>query len=285
MTNFNISIYTFLKFALVLSMIACGVEKEKGHYDYLFVGHTYDGPAEIDRRIEKLKFSAFDQIWLGGDICSETTREKKTLDYIDDVFDIGSPSTHWALGNHDVRNGNQEWISEYTKRPSFYTTSFNGITLMVLNTSLSPGGDYDTAAVVQQFEMIEAVCDSITNSSHMVVLTHNVVWGEVEQNVLRQANTSFVSYRFQFFPNRFYLNAIYPMFKKVQDKGIQVIHIGGDFGQKASSYEGVSADGVQFLGSGILGLHDKRSRDWKDQYLVLHHDSNAQKITWTFHDL
>ncbi|MBL4705614.1 MAG: hypothetical protein JKY54_13910, partial [Flavobacteriales bacterium] len=79
---------------------------------YLFMGHTYNakptGP-RVDPRLVLLDKSGYSRLWLGGDICSEAFLEKSTVEHMDDVFDLGNPSTQYALGNHDVRNGNMQW--------------------------------------------------------------------------------------------------------------------------------------------------------------------------------
>ncbi|MFT7545150.1 MAG: hypothetical protein ACI8YO_001935 [Gammaproteobacteria bacterium] len=120
------------------------------------------------------------QIWLGGDICSETSREQSTMYYLENLFCVSSDTTHFALGNYDMRNGNLHYITDVTQRPTCYTSTFNGITLMVLNTNFGHMGVYDTIQMKMQFEMIENVCDSIENSSHLIILSHHVFWGLVE---------------------------------------------------------------------------------------------------------
>ncbi|MEZ4827576.1 MAG: hypothetical protein R3C61_15030 [Bacteroidia bacterium] len=43
-------------------------------------------------------------------MCSETTEEFSTLKYLNRHFRLSDPAP-WAVGNHDVRNGNTEWIT------------------------------------------------------------------------------------------------------------------------------------------------------------------------------
>ena len=73
--------------------------------EYIYLGHINEKHNAVDRRIEEADLSKYDQIWLGGDLCSETTREESTLDYVDSLFNLSSKNTHWSVGNHDVRNG------------------------------------------------------------------------------------------------------------------------------------------------------------------------------------
>ena len=84
---------------------------------YMFTGHTYqwytDG-SKVDPRLVELDKSVYNRIWLGGDICSEAMLKRSTLEYIDSLFRIHEPWNHYALGNHDTRNGNLEWYREIT---------------------------------------------------------------------------------------------------------------------------------------------------------------------------
>jgi hypothetical protein len=258
---------------------------------YIFLGHTYETNTRVDERLLKLDYSKYEQIWLGGDICAETTKEESTVEHIDDVFDIGSQKTHWALGNHDIRNGNVNWITERTKRPTYYTTHFDGITLMILNTNFSFGGIYDTINVKTQFEMIQNVCDTISESSHLIILSHNAVWDGIDQiaNLGNFANANFSFLRFNFDPEQRYKEAVYPLLINVRKRGVEVIHIAGDFGQEAASYEFLTSDSIQFIGSGITS-----NTAWNQQFstagipdsiLVLYHDKIQRTVSWGFEEL
>ena len=43
---------------------------------------------------------------------SRQLKIRATLIYLDNIFNLSSPQTHWSLGNHDIRNGNLDWIEE-----------------------------------------------------------------------------------------------------------------------------------------------------------------------------
>ena len=260
----------------------------KKNLEYLFLGHIYQTNSTIDERLEDLDRDYYDQIWLGGDLCAATTSDQSTLDYLDAIFDLGSPNTHWALGNHDVSDGNIHWITEKTKRPTFYTTSFNGISLLVLNTNLAPNGVYDTLLMNEQYELIQSVCDTINQSSHLIILSHAVAWngiGRVE-HVSDAANAEFSYLLYRIAPDKRYHDGIYPMLQEVAARGIQVINIAGDFGQKATEFEAVTDDGIYFIGSGITS-----ESDWNEQFpthgkpdkiLFLKHNPQTKEITWEF---
>ena len=279
--------------ALFLSIcFGCNPELDvnpvKENFEYIFLGHTYQTNTTIDERLEDLDSDYYDQIWLGGDICAETTYEYETLNYLDAIFDLSNLKTHWTLGNHDIRQGNVQWITEKTQKPTFYTTSFNGISLLVLNTNFGHGGVYDTLQLNEQFELIQSVCDTIQESSHLIILSHAVAWRGVDEleHVVDASNAEFSYMRFHISPDKRFADGIYPMLQQVANRGIQVINIAGDFGQKQTQFEAMTEDGIYFLGSGITsetGWNEQFPSYGKpDKILLLHHNTSTQKITWDF---
>ena len=62
----------------------------------LFLGHPYNWRTEntIDPRLEHLPLSAYDGIWLGGDVCARSSKAAATLRYLDSLFQLASSSTH-----------------------------------------------------------------------------------------------------------------------------------------------------------------------------------------------
>lgn len=264
---------------------------EDGIADYLFLGHIYFDDKSIDERIEAKNLDSYSQIWLGGDVCSETTASFGTLQYLDEQFDLGSRTTHWTLGNHDIRNGNIDWITNKTERPTFYTSHFDGVTLLVLNTTFAHGGIYDTIGVQSQYNLIREVCDTIAESSHLILLSHYMVWNAIdsERDNYAIANANFPSFLFNIEPNLKYENGIYPLLVEVRQRGVEVIHIVGDLGQKLSSYEFMSTDSIHYLGSGITSQTEYNSQfptaGKPDSILILHHDLEERSIDWTFEEL
>lgn len=285
-------INAFLFFAALLAVCSCQHDREKypdkGYYAYLFLGHTYQTGNTIDERLLNLDIEYYDQIWLGGDMCAETTAQQETLDYLDNLFGLSRPNTHWALGNHDIRNGNIQWITEKTQRPTFYTTSFNGISLIVFNTNLGHGGVYDTIQLNAQFDLIKNVCDTIQQSSHLIILSHAVAWRNIDQveHVIDAANAEFSYTLFRIAPDKKFADGVYPLLQQVAERGIKVINIAGDFGQKQTAFEAVTADSIYFLGSGITSETEYNSQfpshGKPDKILILYHDPEKQKITWEF---
>ena len=257
---------------------------------YAFFGHIYQWGTEgnyVDSRIEQLNLNQFDRIWLGGDICSEASLKYSTISYINDLFDLGKPGNHWSLGNHDTRNGNIEWITEFTKRPTYYAHSENNITTIVLDGNISP---LDCENLNKQFEIIKTVCDTI-NNGRLIFLVHHGIY----QNVPNVANPQ--TYGHSNLKNwisscssdtNTYLKTIYPMLVKVENRGVDVLHIMGDVGVNAKSYYGVSDDGVEYFGSGInnsmnvlLGTPIVAA----DLILIFTHKLSTDTLTWEFVEL
>lgn len=286
--------YSFLLPFLIL--FACGKDDDiplpeecDTVCNYLFLGHIYETSESIDQRIEGADLSSYSQIWLGGDICSETTQKESTLNYLDSLFNLSSNYTHWALGNHDIRNGNLEWITSRTGRETFYSYYFNGITLIVLNTNYIDSGD--CTLMEEQTSLIQSVCDTISASSHLVLLMHNVVWGGApgikSPTFYANANASWIP--FECNPPKRFIDVVYPQLLKAKDKGVEVVCIAGDMGQTASTFEQVSDVGIVFIGSGItsqITYHEQWPTAGKrDSVLVLTHDLLAKKLSWEFIDI
>lgn len=258
---------------------------------YIFMGHTYASNNTIDERLESFNFVPYEQIWLGGDICAETTKDYGTLVYLDGLFDLESQNTHWTLGNHDVRNGNIDWIVEITGKETYHVQYFNNITLLTLNTNLSYGGVIDSESINAQYQLINEVCDTIQKSSHLIVLTHNVVWADIDDNMMVEeyANSVNTSILFRCSPDQNFKEAVFPLFEKVMQRQIQVIFIAGDFGQNATSYEFITDNGMIFLGSGIASdvPYNEQFPTWglPDKVLVFDHDTLNRDVSWHFLDL
>ncbi|MDX2245234.1 MAG: metallophosphoesterase [Bacteroidia bacterium] len=246
----------------------------------IFLGHTYQKRDRMDRRLEKVNYKKYDQIWLGGDMCSETTEEYSTLKYLDNHFRLGDPRTHWAVGNHDVRNGNTNWITEYTGRDLFYASSDQGLTVLVLNTNFE---DPDCGLLEAQYNLMTTVLDTLQTSSHLVVLTHHCIWGDAVagQDMWMTANGNKPFWRSLCTEGSEFMPDILPRLKAVQARGVQVICLAGDFGQRVKAFEYRSAEGIWFLGSGLnKGLSNEIDPD--DQAMILTFDPVQKSLEWEF---
>lgn len=257
---------------------------------YFFAGHTYQWHTagnKVDLRLEQIDLSGYDGIWLGGDVCSEALLEYETLEYIDGLFDLKHPNTHWALGNHDARNGNWVWLEEMTGRKTYYTSTFNGISYMVLNTNLTP---FDCEQLDDQYNTIVELCDTIENSSHLIFLVHHGIWDSVpglpSPYTYAQSNLKYFSFTCQNNEATF-IKEIYPRLIEVEKRGVEVILIMGDMGHHKVHF--VSDDGIDFLGTGLNRSFyedpEERANAPKDWILEFKHVPAEKWLDFKFHDL
>ncbi len=254
---------------------------------YLFMGHTYQWHTagdKVDERIEKMDLTVYDGIWLGGDVCSEALMLYSTLEYIDSIFNLRNPNTHWALGNHDSRNGNWLWLEELTGKKTYNATYNNGISFMVLNTSLTP---YDCEQLDDQWRMITNICDTIQQSSHLVLLMHHGLWEGVPglPSPYSYAQSNLIHYNFNCYDSKSsFVNEVYPRLVKVKNRGVEVICILGDMG--ARKVEFVSEDGIHFLGAGLNRTYftdtELRAKSPLDWAIVFTHMPTLRKLDWRF---
>jgi hypothetical protein len=246
---------------------------------YLFMGHIYEyntAGDKVDHRVEQMDKTGYDGIWLGGDVCSEALLKYSTVRYIDSLFDLGDPMTFWTLGNHDVRNGNFEWLKEFTGRETYYAHYQNGITIIIMNTNLIPTNCED---MDNQFQIITNVCDTITHSSHLFLIMHHGIWRGVPNlpNPATYAQSDLIYWNSNCDSvNSTFVNSIYPMLLDVKNRGIEVICILGDMGSQHFNMD--SEDGVHFMG---CGLHNSSV----DEVLIFEHIVPNRTITWGFYNL
>jgi len=240
---------------------------------YLHISHTrmYDN-SSIDKEAEQVDYTYYDKLLLGGDMMNISSESEETLDYLNDLFEIAEPSTMWSLGNHDRTDVGL--IENYTGRNNFYSYTDKGITYLVLDTQ------QDTSRIVgDQLQLVKSVLDTIAHSSHLVILTHHLVWmddgGPLAEIADSISNAPLSDCWYCINPNNFYAD-IYPRLVEVQSKGVQVLCIAGDIGNHVNSFEEQTADGVYFLASGIF--YDRPT----NKGLVMQHNVTQQTLTWEF---
>ena len=290
-------------FLLLSLFLSCNLSKpEQNQKQYLFLGHPYDwkNDSKVDPRLEKLEYNQYDQVWLGGDVCSQTTKKESTLEYLDRLFDLGANTTHWTLGNHDIQNGNLQWITTRTKRPTFYTDWVDGICLLVLNTNLfwyydgNPAQD-NCAEKEAQVQMIHAVLDTLQSASHLLILHHHGLFNHLMlddfDEPLSLFNVNAPKIRMTCDSNSFLTTVLYPSLKKVKKKDIEVILVGGDFGMRAKEFSYQTPEGIWLLGSGInnsvsrSNVPDYVTSLDPDKVLVFKHWPEKSQLEWNFVEL
>ncbi len=270
-----------LLFALVYLFFSFPVlQAQTGNASYIFMGHTYQygsGGTKVDYRVEQLDLSGYDGIWLGGDVCSEAMLDYSTVQYIDSLFDLGNPETHWTLGNHDARNGNWEWYREFVGKDTYYAYTSHGITRIVMNTNLIPT---DCESLNKQDKLIENVCDTIQQSDYLILLMHHGLWRNIPPlpNPSTYAHSDLEFWNSNCYDvNSNFVNRIYPQLLEVKERGVQVICILGDMGSGTKKFEMLSDDGIQFLGCGLY------KNEPEDMVLII--EKTGSELTYGFHNL
>lgn len=281
-------IYFYL---LILSTVVVqSAAAQNDTVNYLFAGHTYQFYThgdKVDTRLEGLDLSAYDGIWLGGDVCSEALLEYTTLEYIDDLFNLKHPNSHWALGNHDARNSNWNWLEELRGKKTYYTSHYKGISYMVLNTNLTP---YDCEQLDDQYRILVDLCDTIVQSSHLILIMHHSVWegvpGLPSPSAYAQSNLRYFSFNC-YRPDANFLSEIYPRLVEVKKRGVEVILILGDMGSK--KLDVVSDEGIHFLGAGLNHSKYKdpvdRENSPPDWLIEFKHVPEKGSLEWKFIDI
>jgi hypothetical protein len=265
---------------LLLILISISVQSQT-QKEFLFIGHCYQSGSSttVDYRIEQMDLSKYDGVWLGGDVCSEALLNYSTIQYIDSVFNLGNPETHWALGNHDARNGNWEWYEELSGRKPHYAYNNYDITRIVLNTNLVPT---NCAMINEQFEIISSVCDTIQQSKYLILLMHHGLWegvpGLPSPSFYAQSNLKYWNANCDSVNTNF-VDVVYPKLVEVKQRGVEVICILGDMGSGLKKFQVDSEDGIHFLG---CGLHHNEP---EDMVLIFSYNTESQYLDYNFHNL
>ena len=240
-------------------------------------------------RIQNFDFTDYSRIWLGGDILSESTLNRNNFTYLDGIFDLAAPSTQFALGNHDIRNGNIQFYREATGKKSYNVYSDHGVVSICMNSQLNPSNCEDLNL---QFQMIKNVCDTIQNSSHLVLTMHSCLFYGVPNipppNTFAHSNFGNWNANCSSSTQTF-TTAIYPMLEAVKAKGIVVYVIMGDSGTSTKQFYQASTDSINFFASGIGNSKYLDSAILAaqpvDRVLVFEHVLATQEMTWQFQDL
>jgi len=289
---YNKIISPFTALIIFATILACSLSNESpSEFNYIHVAHTriFDTVNQvIDPRMEKIDYGQFDMVLLGGDLCEESSKDFSTLEYLDSIFDLKSPATLWALGNHD--NANLELVEKATYRPRFYTTHYNGITFIVLYTQEKE--DWICTITGRQLELIKNVADTIQNSSHLVVMTHKLIWIKDHPDMKEHQGVKYYDWSCNYaITQNGWQTEIAPLLHKVEAKGIEVIALAGDIGNNVSEFEVHADDGIDYLASGTnpekKGIkflhfkHDPATSDLKWRFIpVEQFTSGDQSLNW-----
>ncbi len=264
-----------------MSISLVGFTQKTNVVEYIFLGHTAQSgaPNNIDFRAEALDYSKYEGVWHGGDICTTTLLEYSTIQYLDNIFGLSNPESHWSMGNHDWRIGNIEWYKEITNRNTYYAYCSNSITRIVINTNIVPT---NCEMLDDQYEMISNVCDTISESGYLVLIPHHGLWRGV-QNIpapISVGHSDLVYWNSNCYDvNSTFVNTIYPKLVDAQNRGVQVIYLYGDMGAQRKKFDATTDDGIHFLG---CGLH---SNEPEDNVLIFRYDQDLKELGYQFHNL
>lgn len=241
--------------------------------NYICVSHTRTKTNPlIDSMVERVDFSKFDMLLLGGDLAYLTSKDNYTMLHVDSIFDLENENTLWALGNHDYSDLDK--IQEFTNRPPYYSFYNDGITFIVLDTQ-----DSLSNIIGEQKDFFDRIVDTIKESSHLIILHHKLIWmygnAYLEPQISSVSNAELGDCFYCINPNNFY-TSIYPKLLEVKQKGIDVICIAGDIGFQVKEFEYITSDGIYFLASGIY------SGTIGNKVLLFHNDITNKKITWEY---
>lgn len=244
--------FTFLILSL-LFLFSCTKEEPTlppapDTYEFLALGHprTNDN-STIDPEVSQMNFDPYDLLLLGGDIAWSTSRDTGILHLMDSIFDIKSETTLWALGNHDYTN--PALIEDFTGKPNFYHYAFKNISFVILDTE-----DSLTSFTQPQHDLLKAVIDTLQETTHLILLHHKLGWmyghPELESQIDAITNGGSGDCNYCTNPNNFY-ERTYPLLLQVKNKGVEVICLAGDIGNKVTSFDYLTDEGIHFIGTGI----------------------------------
>lgn len=260
----------------VLLLAACQKDKPEPvaeQLEFIHIAHTRTGDnAVFLDDLQRINFQQFDLRLLGGDLAAHTSADEATMDSLDRFFDFRNPNTLWTLGNHDYDD--LALVETYTERPTFFAHHFKGISFVVLDSQ-----DSLSNITAAQIELIKAVLDTMESSSHLVLLTHKLIWlqdeGELAAQINDIANGEAGSCFYCTNPNNFY-QEVYPLLVSARQHGVEIYCIAGDVGFKTKTYYHQTAEGIHFLASGLNGS------DPDNQVLLFEYDEETQVLDWVF---
>lgn len=242
---------------------------------YLHIAHTRTSSnPRMDEVVESLDYSNYDMLWLGGDLAWSTSMDEMTMMHVDSIFNLGEENTLLALGNHDYAD--LERIQAYTSRPAYYAYHRNGVTFLVLDTQ-----DSVSNIIAQQRRLFYNVADTISESSHLIILHHKLIWMygdpylQPQIQYISNAGLGDSACFSCIHPNNFY-SEIYPELLEVEENGVEVICIAGDIGFRTNQFEYMTPEGIQYLASGI------ESGKPSNMALLFHHDLSKDELSWEY---
>lgn len=261
---------------LLILFYACETESEKQRY--IGIAHTRicDGsPPDVpDNRMAKLDLASYDIRLLLGDMACNSSKRTETLLILDSLFDMSNPATLFAIGNHD--SDDPISLSTQTQRPGYYTYSKNGIVFLILDTQL------DQCRILgEQLALFEAVTDTISESKHLIILHHKLIWmpghPQLAGMIDSVSNIGLCnSGEYCLFEHNNFYQDLYPRLEHLSENGVNVICLGGDIGIKSKSFEWDFNPNFHLLATGV------NDESPGDRVLIFEHDLGSDQLTWAF---
>lgn len=272
--------YTYFILCMFLTVSACSPDQDKdvpvlSHNEtFIHLSHTYvPGTSnQLDSLVQRIPLSKYDLVLLGGDLCKNSSLDIATMYYIDSIFDITGPKTLWSIGNHDYDNLYN--FAAVINKPRYYALYHNGITFLVLDTQ-----DSLSNFIGNQLQLIKNVTDTINESSHLIVMTHKMIWmmddGVLEPGIDSISNGPTGSCHWCVNENNFYLD-VYPRLLQVKNRGIDIICVGGDIGLYRQQFAYTTPEDIQFIASGMC------SGCAINYCLVFEYNVGNRELSWTY---
>ncbi len=264
-----------LLFGLLLFFSSCSKKTTivDTRQKFLHLSHTRtDTNPSLINGVDKIDFSKYDMLLLGGDLTESTSIDTATIDYVDGIFDLSRPTTLFALGNHDYTNTNL--ISAYTQRPPYFAYRHGAVQFVVLDTQ-----DSYSSIVWEQQDFLNAVLDTLTTASHLFILHHKLIWMydhiDLNDQIESISNGIFGSCFYCLNENNFHED-IYPKLAQIQSQGISVVCVAGDIGKRVNEFEYMTDEGIHFLASGMDYQSDR------NKALLFFYDRETQALSWEY---
>ena len=294
-------IFKTLLFFLVFMFFfaACQSKKER----WIFLSHTYQwgNNEKLDERIEAKDLSGYEMVLIGGDVLGNTTQKESNLNYLKEQLNINHEKVLWAVGNHDTKSGNAHWIPKHTKRSLEYIYNHKHVIFQVFNANYvseqETGLPKSCRLITDQINVLQSIADTIKQSSQFILLSHLAFWGDLDTTLKYYSNYD-QSNRNQFNCSKHdnghlgFRYTIWPILKEIKEKGVEVIVLAGDFGQKAKRYEWKDEVGIQYLGCGINNSILKNPNNIKkykyiknlnnEFILEFEYNPTLRKLKWEF---
>lgn len=236
-----------IAFLALLSMYACSESESMNTAYFIYVSHPrLQSNDSIYRPVYEIDFDKFDMTLLGGDLALSSFTNDTITSHLDSIFNFKSPNVLWSVGNHDY-SSSAKWENT-TQKKKYHAASSNDVTFITLDSQ-----DSLSSIIGDQKDFLFTTLDSI-NKSSVIIMTHKLIYMNdhpvMDAMIATTCNANKGDCYHCHNDNNFY-DVVYPKLLEVQNRGIQIIWVGGDLGYKTSEFEFIDERGIIFLGNGL----------------------------------